>query len=1115
MGNSSTDDSASDGDAPVFSEGEKVLSFHNTRICEAKVQKAELRKNEWKYFVHYLGWNKVSWDEWVGVDRLLKHNEENIKKQQALNKKQDIITKSGRLTQMKPKSSTDAKMEKEEQKNNVAEGKKRKNDCGEDTVALGKLVKIQIPSKLRKQVIDDWELASQLDKDILGMDSSQLNEANKKGSRRVWTREEESALLGILEDLVAKNHRHDNGTFKSGALNQVENALHNLFPESGLKAKPHIESKMKILKKQFRIVYEMVNKTGFEWNDEKKCVMVDTEETWKAYLQHHKEAAGWRGKFFPLYDRLGYIFKADCALGERSQNSADIGQELNCMDVSTTDFEIEEDTFPRSVDQVSTNKQTDQSHSSPSKRRRDDDSGGSSQINETNEKNGRHLWTKEEEDAVLGILEDLVAKGPLYDNGTFRSGTFAQIEDALRHLCLASGLKARHIESKVKNWKRKCSIVSDMLNRTGFSWNNVMKCVEVDNGETWKSYVQTHREADKWRGKYFPIFDRLTHIFDVDRATVKTTQARAEIAEEINCFEVNSTDFGIEEGTCPRSVDQLITKQTDHSHSSQRKRRREDDTGGSSHIDETSKRRRRRTWTEEEEDALLGILEDLIAKGHRYEKGTFKPGMSTLIEDALSKLCPASGLKASPHVESKIKKLKQECSIVCDMLNTDGFSWNNEMKCVEVDSETWKRYVQHHKEADKWRGKFFPLFERLIYIFEVGRPIAKTTQTSAEMVEEMNCVEFNTTDFGTLKDACPKAVEQVSTTKDIDQSHSLPSKRREDDMGGIHHINETNRKRRRRKWTKEEEDALLSILEDLVAKGHRFHNKTFRSGTLTLIENTLCNLCPASGLKAYPHVESKIKKLKKGFSTVCDILNSGFGWNDRTKCVVVECEESWKGFVQHHKEAGKWRYRHFPLYDRLAHIFGVDSTNVKASQAHIETVEGINSDEVESGDLGIEEDTNSRSVDRISTNKEADKSHSPQRNSRRQDDDLGASLNKVAASFVGMMQTSKEQMRVLIENLQSKDKNESLQPKDVNESLSKDKNESQQSKGNNESLQSKDNRTGQLRSELIKLGLSITDRVKALRLLMADTWNADFFLTLDEEEKLEFVKQLIDESSKK
>lgn len=193
----------------------------------------------------------------------------------------------------------------------------------------------------------------------------------------------------------------------------------------------------------------------------------------------------------------------------------------------------------------------------------------------------------------------------------------------------------------------------------------------------------------------------------------------------------------------------------------------------------------------------------------------------------------------------------------------------------------------------------------------------------------------------------------------------------------------------------------------------------------------------------------------------------------------------------------------------------MDYTNVKASQAPIEAVEGISSDEVASSDLGIEEDTNSRSADRISTNKQAHRSHSPQRNSRRQDDDLGVALNNVAASFMGMMQTSKEQMRVLIENLQSKD-NESLQSKDINESLqSKDKYGSQQSKGNNESLLSKDNKTGPLRSELIKLGLSVTDRVKALRLLTADTWNADFFLTLDDEEKLEFVKQLIDESSKK
>lgn len=29
-----------------------------------------------------------------------------------------------------------------------------------------------------------------------------------------------------------------------------------------------------------------------------------------------------------------------------------------------------------------------------------------------------------------------------------------------------------------------------MLNTSGFGWNNVRKCVEVDNEEVWKSYVK-------------------------------------------------------------------------------------------------------------------------------------------------------------------------------------------------------------------------------------------------------------------------------------------------------------------------------------------------------------------------------------------------------------------------------------------------------------------------------------------------------------------------------------------------------------------------------------------------------------------------------------------------
>ncbi|KAK9670328.1 hypothetical protein RND81_13G194200 [Saponaria officinalis] len=168
-GGDSSNSELSEPKPSVFSDGEKVLAYHGPRIYEAKIQKAEIRKKEWRYFVHYLGWNK-SWDEWVGADRLMKYTDENVQKQQELKKKQgaDKTQRSGRSSQTKPKGSTEAKGDNEDTKINgnagrcsktivfVAKGKKRKGD-EKESFSAEKLIKIQMPSTLKKQLVDDWE----------------------------------------------------------------------------------------------------------------------------------------------------------------------------------------------------------------------------------------------------------------------------------------------------------------------------------------------------------------------------------------------------------------------------------------------------------------------------------------------------------------------------------------------------------------------------------------------------------------------------------------------------------------------------------------------------------------------------------------------------------------------------------------------------------------------------------------------------------------------------------------------------------------------------------------------------------------------------------------------
>ncbi|KVI08963.1 Chromo domain-like protein [Cynara cardunculus var. scolymus] len=165
--NSAGDHRRLDSNCKVFSDGEKVLAYHGPRIYEAKacskIRDAEERVEIFRSLpckletcLQLIVPLHEYWDEWVGVERLMKYTQENIQKQQDLGKKQgvDRNPKSGRSNQTKPKISTGAK------------GKKRKNDSSteKEIASIEKLVNIEIPSTLKKQLVDDWEFVNEQDK---------------------------------------------------------------------------------------------------------------------------------------------------------------------------------------------------------------------------------------------------------------------------------------------------------------------------------------------------------------------------------------------------------------------------------------------------------------------------------------------------------------------------------------------------------------------------------------------------------------------------------------------------------------------------------------------------------------------------------------------------------------------------------------------------------------------------------------------------------------------------------------------------------------------------------------------------------------------------------------
>ncbi|XP_031120430.1 uncharacterized protein At2g29880-like [Ipomoea triloba] len=152
---------------------------------------------------------------------------------------------------------------------------------------------------------------------------------SSKVKNRRWTHEEDAMLVSCMVDLHNMGTKKSDTGFKAGYLSELEKMLATKLPNSNIKGKPHIESRIKTLKKEWSIVHDLFtnHNSGFGWDDERKMVTAE-DDVWEAYLSSHKEAAQYRRKTFPFYNEFTDIYGKDRATGKDSQTGADIVYEM-------------------------------------------------------------------------------------------------------------------------------------------------------------------------------------------------------------------------------------------------------------------------------------------------------------------------------------------------------------------------------------------------------------------------------------------------------------------------------------------------------------------------------------------------------------------------------------------------------------------------------------------------------------------------------------------------------------------------------------------------------------------------------------------------------------------
>ncbi|XP_040964594.1 uncharacterized protein At2g29880-like [Gossypium hirsutum] len=180
-----------------------------------------------------------------------------------------------------------------------------------------------------------------------GVSESNVPSQSSRGTKRKWVPKEDASLVSCMVDLHNIGPFNADTGFKAGYLNELEKMLEKALPNAMLKARPNIESRIRLLKRDWSIVYDMLNgqnNSGFGWDDHKQIIVAE-DAVWDSYLKSHREAGQFRHRSFPYYDQLTAIYAKDRVTGKDAQTAVDVLEEINAEDVPAADINEERNEY--------------------------------------------------------------------------------------------------------------------------------------------------------------------------------------------------------------------------------------------------------------------------------------------------------------------------------------------------------------------------------------------------------------------------------------------------------------------------------------------------------------------------------------------------------------------------------------------------------------------------------------------------------------------------------------------------------------------------------------------------------------------------------------------------
>uniref|UniRef100_A0A0E0ANJ8 Uncharacterized protein n=1 Tax=Oryza glumipatula TaxID=40148 RepID=A0A0E0ANJ8_9ORYZ len=143
-------------------------------------------------------------------------------------------------------------------------------------------------------------------------------------NKRKWTADEDEELVKALcEVSLDPRFKVEGGGFKNCYSQGIENILAQRLPGRGIRSSPHVDSRLKVLKRKYYAIKDMLALPRFSWDGMRKMIQCE-KELYDAHCKDHPRAKSLYGIPFPYFDTFDVIYGKDRTGREEEELSDEV-----------------------------------------------------------------------------------------------------------------------------------------------------------------------------------------------------------------------------------------------------------------------------------------------------------------------------------------------------------------------------------------------------------------------------------------------------------------------------------------------------------------------------------------------------------------------------------------------------------------------------------------------------------------------------------------------------------------------------------------------------------------------------------------------------------------------